>query len=131
MIVNKRITDEDLLITEKLIAGSYGLLKRSVIQVPLQVYDTIDETVRKHPLGAVISAIFTGGIVYEVISLIYPCTSALKSRDITPDPIPVKQKTTDFNQEIMMMIIPLVTPFIVKSIQDYLEDNLPREVIKS
>ena len=48
----RQITEEDILVTEALIAESYGRLKKSVVQAPSRALGSVGGTIRNHPFAA-------------------------------------------------------------------------------
>ncbi|MGA2934430.1 MAG: hypothetical protein ABSD81_04680 [Methanomicrobiales archaeon] len=116
----RRVTEEDLLITEALIAESYGRLKQSVVQAPSRAYRSIGQTVREHPFATAATAVVAGAVVYGIIKLI---TSRASVQDAQERSRVTMQKDTsrpDFMHEMLLMIIPLVTPYITGYIQKYI-----------
>lgn len=119
----QRITEEDILLTESLIAESYGRLKRSVVQAPFSALMSIGETMMKHPFETAAAA---GGIGIGVAGLFNLMgrhgsagekDSRLKEEKSTPP---------DVSMEIIAMLIPMVAPYIVEYLEGYREGTHTR-----
>lgn len=105
----RRVTEDDLLITEALIAKSYGRLKRSVVQAPSQALKSVSETVKRNPL-ATVAAIAGGGLVaYGLMRLVIPRGIGKEDRN-----------RPNLTNEILSLIIPLAAPYLMSYIKHYL-----------
>jgi hypothetical protein len=114
-----RITEEDLLVTEALIAESYGRLKKSVVQVPSRALGFVGGTISRHPFAAAATAIVGGIAVYIIISRITSHVAiAGQKRD---------RSRPDLMHEMLSMIIPLVAPSVTGYIQKYIGGILSGE----
>jgi len=116
----RRVTEEDLLITETLIAQSYGKLKQSVIQAPSRACSSVGQTVREHPYATAGAAIVAGVVVYGIYRIMTSRTSGKKARRSDPDSRHKGMNHMDFMQQIMPMIMPLVAPYIAGYLRNYL-----------
>ena len=117
----RRVTEEDLLITEALIAESYSQLKQSVIQVPSRAYRLVGQTVREHPYESAATAVGAGAAVYGIIKLMTArvCVQEPQERPRAT----TRQKDTgrpDLMQEMLPILIPLVVPYITDCIRNYI-----------
>jgi len=118
----RRVTEEDLLITEALIAESYSQLKQSVIQVPSRAYRLVGQTVREHPYESAATAVGAGAAVYGIINLMTArvCVQEPQERPRAT----ISQKDTggrpDLMQEMLPILIPLVVPYITDCIRNYI-----------
>jgi hypothetical protein len=119
----RQVTEEDILMTEALIARSYGRLKQSVVQAPSQVLGSVGGTIRKHPLGAAAAAVVAGITLYGLF------------RSVTRQGV-VKERATgrkeyksrpDMTMEILSVILPLAAPYVAGLIQSYLGKIHPGE----
>jgi hypothetical protein len=119
----RQVTEEDILMTEALIARSYGRLKQSVVQAPSQVLGSVGGTIRKHPLGAAAAAVVAGITLYGLFRL------------VTRQGV-VKERVTgrkeyksrpDMTMEILSVILPLAAPYVAGLIQSYLGKIHPGE----
>jgi hypothetical protein len=116
----KRVTEEDLLITEALIAKSYGQLKQSVIQAPSRACRSVGQTVREHPYATAATVVVAGVAVYGIIKLITSRTSVQEAKGRSRVTVQKDTSRPDLIQEMLPMIIPIVAPYIMGYIQKYL-----------
>lgn len=113
----RRITEEDLLITEELIARSYSRLKQSVIQVPSRAYRSLGLTVQEHPYESAAAAVGVGAAGFGIINML---TSRASQGQGTLRVTIQKETGPDLMQEMLPILIPLVAPYISGYIQEYL-----------
>jgi hypothetical protein len=116
----KRITEEDLLATEALIAQSFGQLKHSVIQAPSRALRSAEITARKNPLATAGVAIVAGVALYGIFKMV---TSGPPSRGAPGggrSGVNEERGHTDLIQQMLPMLLPLVLPYIGSYIQKYL-----------
>jgi hypothetical protein len=116
----RRITEEDLLVTEALIAASYSQLKQSVVQAPSRALKSAGQTVRDHPYATVATIVVAGVALYGIFKIM---SSRPSSDDVRHNPQISRQKNTgsmDLLQELLPLIMPMVTPYIMGYIQKYL-----------
>jgi len=106
--VKKRrpITDEDILLTEALIAGSYARMKLSVVEAPSQILlGSLGKTVRDHPLASAAAAGGAGLLLYGILDQMNR-HSAAKEENVK------RMSRPDMTTELLLQIIPLVSPYI-------------------
>jgi hypothetical protein len=115
----RRITEEDLRITESLIAQSYSDLKQSVIQDPFSVCKTVGKTVRDHPFATAAIAVVAGVAFYGIFQLIRPRAPIKESRQRCCIPRQKDTNQMDLIREMIPVIIPIVAPYIATYIQKY------------
>jgi len=115
----RQITEEDLLVTEALIAESYGRLKKSVVRAPSRALGSVGGTIRRHPFAAAATAIVGGIAAYIIITrMTSHGADAGQKKERSPP---------DLMHEMQAMIIPLVAPFIIGYIQKYLSSIFSKE----
>lgn len=114
----KRVTEEDLLITEALIAQSYGQLKQSVVQLPSRACRSVGQTVREHPFATAGVAVIAGVALYGIFKMMTSRGSVQEARGSIHGHKDSHQ--TDLIQQLLPMILPLVTPYLTGYIQKYL-----------
>jgi len=117
----KRVTEEDLLITEALIAQSYGQLKQSVIRAPSRAFRSVSETAREHPYATAATAVVAGVVVYKIINQLTSHGSVQKGPERENVSRPKDTCRPDPMHDILLVILPMVTPYIASYIQKYLE----------
>lgn len=110
------ITNEEILQTEALIAGSYARLKRSVAEAPCQFLGSMGNTVRKHPVASAAAAGGAGLLIYEIFRQMNRHGAAKEEhRDQKPRP--------DMTMEILSQIIPLAAPYIAGYLEKYMKGD--------
>jgi len=116
--VEKRrpVTEEDILLTELLIARSFGNLKQSVVQASSGAFSSAGTTIKKHPYAAAGAAIGAGIILYGLFRLMNRGGSGKRSaagdREYSSRP--------NMTMEILSMIMPIITPYITAYAEKYL-----------
>jgi hypothetical protein len=110
----RQITEEDLLVTESLIAESYGQLKKSVVQAPHRALGSFGGTIRKHPFAAMAVAIAGGIAAYGFVTRIASRSSGTMQKK--------GQNQPDLMKEMLSIFLPLAAPHIVTFIQKYLSN---------
>jgi hypothetical protein len=121
------VTEEDLLITEALIAKSYSQLKQSVIQAPSRAYRSVGQTVREHPFATAATAVVAGIVVYGIIKLITSRASVQEAQGRSRVTMQKDTSRPDLMHEMLSMIISLVAPYITGYIQKYIGGILSGE----
>jgi len=119
----RQVTEEDILMTEEMIALSFGRLKRSIVHVPSRAFSSAGETVRRHPAAAAVAAVGAGIAVYGLFRL-------MTRRSASGEKVPVhreRESRPDMSREILSVIIPLVTPYVVGYLKDYMEGIFSRK----
>jgi hypothetical protein len=123
----RRVTEEDLLITEALIAKSFGQLKQAVITAPSRAFRSVGKTVREHPYATAGTAVVAGAAGYEIIKMM---TSHAPVQEAQGREQATMQKDTcrpDHMHDMMLIILPMVTPYIAGYLQKYLGSTLSEE----
>jgi hypothetical protein len=118
-VENRRpITEEDILLTEMLIARSLGRLKQSVAQEATRTIRSVGGTVKEHPYATAGAAVGAGVILYGLFRLLNRNGST--GRNVTTG----REKTARSNMtmEIFSLVLPLVTPYLTA----FVEKNLGR-----
>jgi hypothetical protein len=123
----RRVTQEDLLITEALIAQSYSKLKQSVIQAPSRAYRSVGQTVREHPYATAATAVVAGVAVYGIIKLVTSRASGNEAQGRSKGTIQKDTSRADLMHNMLLMILPLAAPYISGYIQKYLGKILTGE----
>jgi hypothetical protein len=116
----RRVTEEDLLITEALIAQSYRQLKQSVIQAPSRAFRSAGQTAREHPFATAAAAVVAGAAVYGIFKLITSRTSGKEAQGRSRVTMHKDTGRPDHMHDMLLMIMPLVAPYIMGYIQKYL-----------
>ena len=116
------ITEEDLLVTEALIAESYGRMKKSVIQAPSRALTSVGGTIKSHPFAAAGTAVAAGIVAYELIRLITP---RAVSEETEYDPR-IRSRSEKRRPDLMMEVLSMIMPLAVPYITDYLKKYMGR-----
>ncbi len=124
---HRRVTEEDLLVTETLIAQSYGKLKQSVIQAPSRACSSVGQTVREHPYATAGAAIVAGIVVYGIYRIMTSRTSGEKEQRRERDSRQNGMSHMDIMQQILPMVMPLAAPYITGYLRNYLGRILSSE----
>lgn len=103
----RRITEEDLQVTEALIAQSYGRLKKSVLEAPARALGPINE----HPLEAAATAVGGGIAAYGIARMITPRTSQEEGGK-KHGKKKKNRRRSDPIMDILSAIIPLAIPYL-------------------
>ena len=124
---HRRVTEEDLLITEALIAESYGRLKQSVVQAPSRALRSAGRAIIGHPFAAAAAAAGAGVIVYKLLGLLTPRV-VVEEADVQPHAtVKAAGSRPDLMMEILSVILPLAAPYVAGLIQSYLGKIHPGE----
>lgn len=111
MVNRRRITEEDLLVTETLIAESYGQVRQSVAQAPSRALGSFCTTIKKHPFASAATAVVAGAVLVGIFKLV-TSRSTYNEEQGTSRP--------DLTHQILSMMIPLAAPYITGYIQNYI-----------
>jgi hypothetical protein len=72
MIPKKKVTEEDLKVTEALLASSFNNMKNSLARIPGDMVKPVTSTVKAHPYATVATAAGAGLMGYQLIRLMTP-----------------------------------------------------------
>lgn len=131
METHRRVTEEDLIVTEALIAQSYSHLKQSVMQAPSRACrsfgETVGQTIREHPYASAATAVVAGAGAYGILNLMTSRPSVQEVQERSRGTIKHESSHPDLMQEILLMMIPLAAPYLTDYIQKYLGSILSVE----
>lgn len=122
----RRVTEEDLHITEAMIAESYGRLMQSIAKAPSRGLRSVEQTIRKHPFETAAVAIGVGLTAYAFTKLMRPRV-VFDKVDEQPRVQMKKAEGPDLIREILSVVIPLAIPYIAGYIQNYMGEIHSRE----
>lgn len=122
------ITEDDLLLTEMLIAKSYGNLKRSVVRTSAEtlsslggaVGGTVGGTIKRHPYATAGAAVGLGIILFGLFRLMNRGGPSQKRDEER------RRHSSGMGMEILSMIAPLLMPYITEYIERSLGAALSR-----
>jgi hypothetical protein len=117
---HRPITEDDIYLTELLIARSYQKLKHSVARTSSDALGSIGETVggtvRKHPYATAGTAVGAGIIMFMLFKLMNPGSSSKKKGGGDRE----HRSRSDMTTDIIGMLMPIVIPYITAYIEKYL-----------
>jgi len=117
----RRVTEEDLLITEALISQSYGQLKQSVVMVPTRACRSVGQTVRQHPFATAAAAVIAGAGMYGIFKMMSSRSTGLEAPGRSRVSQQNDMKRPNMMHELLLLMIPLAAPYIMDYIRKYLE----------
>jgi len=124
--VEKRrpITEDDILLTELLLARSYGRLKQSVVQASSDAVGslgaTVGGTIRKHPYATAGAAVGAGAILYGLFRLMNREPARGHSDKKT-------SLRADMTMEVISLLAPVVMPYVTAYLEGYLKKPHSRD----
>jgi hypothetical protein len=112
------ITEDDILLTEMLIAKSYGNLKQSVVRASSDAFGTLGEsvggTIKKHPYATAGAAVGAGVLLVMLFKLMGRGGSGKRKEDGG------RGRSSDMGADILSMLMPLAMPYITAYLEKYL-----------
>lgn len=109
------INEDDVYLTELLLARSYGNLKRSVTRASSDTLgslgDTIGGTVRRHPYATAGAAVGIGVLLAGLFTVMSR-GNASRGRETG--------RRGDAGPDVIAMILPILTPYITAYLEKYL-----------
>jgi hypothetical protein len=123
----RRVTEDDLLLTEMMIAKSYGKLKKSVFQLPSKACASVGKTVSEHPYATAATVAAGGAAAYGIIKMMTSHNSDREASGRSCCTGHKETKRSDLLQEMLPMILPLVMPYLTSYVRKYFETSQPGE----
>jgi hypothetical protein len=118
----RQITEDDIYLTELLIAKSYGNLKHSVARASSDalssVGDAVGGSVRKHPYAAAGAAVGAGLLMFMIFKLMNRGGSSRRKKASERE----EKSRSGMTSDLLGMVIPLAAPYFMA----YLEKSLGR-----
>lgn len=112
------ITEDDILLTEMLIAQSYGNLKKSVVRASSDAFGSLGESVggmiKKHPYATAGAAVGAGVLLVMLFKLMSRGGSGKHNGDGGG------RRSSDMGLAILAMLMPLAMPYITAYLEKYL-----------
>jgi len=109
----RQITEEDVLLTELLLARSYGRLKDSVVREPCRALSSAGSIVKSHPYATAAAA---AGVGLVLFGLYQQMTGHHKKHGSGKK----GHKSQSMTMDIISMALPIVAPYLA----GYLEKHL-------
>jgi hypothetical protein len=120
MMDRRRITEEDLRVTETMIAESYGKVRQSVAEAPSLAFGSFCTTIKKHPFAAAATAVVAGAVLFGLFKLVTSRNSNNEGQGRSRTLPQRDSGRLDLTQEMLSMIIPLAAPYITGYLQNYI-----------
>jgi hypothetical protein len=119
-VKNRRpITEDDVYLTELLIARSYGKLKHSVVKASSDALgsfgDAVGGTVRKHPYATAGAAVGAGIIMFMLFRLMNPGGSSRRKGGSDRE-----KSRSGMHPDILGMLMPIAAPYLTAYLEKYL-----------
>lgn len=111
------ITEEDLLLTELLIARSYENLKQSAVQASSRSIRSAGRSLKQHPYAVAGAAVGAGIILYGLFRLMNR-NGAVK-RSVAGDREHASR--SGVTMELLSLLTPVVMPYITAYLEKYLK----------
>jgi hypothetical protein len=116
---NRRpINEDDLLLTEMLIAKSYGNLKKSVVQASSDAFGSLGEpvggTIKKHPYATAGTAVGAGVLLVALFKLMSRGGSGKRNGNEG------RGRSSGMGSDILSMLMPLAMPYLTAYLEKYL-----------
>jgi hypothetical protein len=117
------ITEDDVLLTELLIARSYGRLKQSVVKTSFAALGSVGGTIKRHPYATAGAAMGAGILLSGLFALLIRGGSG-RRRDAGE-----RERTSrpDLMMEMFSLLVPVVTPYITAYVEKYLGRSFSRD----
>ena len=125
---NRRpITEDDIYLTELLIAKSYGNLKHSVAKASSDALssfgDTVSGSVRKHPYATAGAAVGTGLLMFMLFKLMNRGGSSRRKKSSEQE----ERSRSNMTMDLLGMLIPIAAPYFTAYLERYLGRMVSRD----
>lgn len=121
------VTEDDIYLTELLIAKSFGNLKHAVTRASSDALGSLGEsvggTVKRHPYATTGTAVGAGIVLFLLFRLMGGGGSSKKSRDAPREERSRSGRATD----LFGMLMPVVMPYLAAYIEKYLGQMIGKE----
>ena len=125
---NRRsITEDDVYLTELLIAKSYGNLKHSVARTSSEALSAVGETVggsvRKHPCATAGAAVGAGVLMFMLYKLMNRGGSSRREKTRERE----ERSRSNMTMDLLGMFIPIAAPYFTAYLEKYLGRMVARD----
>lgn len=115
-MATKKVTEEDIHLTEAMIARSYNNMKQAVTKMPSDLTKPLSGVVKDHPIAVAAGAAGAGLIAYEFIRLITPRV-VVKEMALQPE---LEVKGPVQKSDLTSQVISFAMPYLLAHLQTYL-----------
>ncbi len=115
---SRPITGDDILLTELLIAQSYGNLKQSVIRIPAESISSLGGHLRRYPFAAAGAAVGAGILLFGLWRLL-PRSGGRAGEGGRSSQKP------SMSDEIVSLLLPVLMPLVMAFIKEYIGRRFP------
>ncbi|HMK45234.1 MAG TPA: hypothetical protein VK436_01280 [Methanocella sp.] len=123
-MAKSKVTEEDLRLTEALIARSFLRVKATIANTPTELLTPAKNTIKEHPIAATATAAGAGLIIYEIIKMASPKPAI---REVPPArPIRTENPGTDIKSQIVTAALPYVASYLQQEIGRYIASKEKR-----
>jgi hypothetical protein len=117
---SKPITEDDVYLTELLIAKSFGNLKHSVAKASSDalssVGNTVGGTVRKHPYATAGTAVGAGILMFMLYKLMNRSGSSRRKNARERE----ERSRSSMSTDLLGMLVPIAAPYLAAYLEKYL-----------
>jgi hypothetical protein len=117
----RQITEEDVLLTELLLARSYGRLKDSVVREPTRALSSAGSIVKSHPYATAAAA---AGVGLVLFGLYRQMTGSGKKHGAGKRG---HKSHSNMTTDIISMALPIVTPYLASYLEKHLGSMFSRD----
>lgn len=110
------ITEEDILLTELLIAKSYENLKQSAVQASRRTLRSAGGSLKQHPYAVAGAAVGAGIVLYGIFRLLSRNGSATKSNAGDRG----YSSRSGLTMDLLSLMMPIVKPYITTYLENYI-----------
>jgi hypothetical protein len=104
---HRRVTEEDIHVTEALIADSFGRLKKSIAEAPHEAVRPAANIIREHPFIAAATAAGVGMVAFQMFRMVAP----------GPAPKGQEKKRGGLLPDLMGQLLPMAAPYMASMLQ--------------
>ena len=112
----KPITEDDLLMTELLIARSFENLKQSAVRTTSRSLRSAGDSLRKHPYAVAGAAVGTGILLYGIFRLLNRHGPAGKRDAVDRE----YSGRSGLAMDLLSLMFPLVKPYVTEYLENYM-----------
>jgi hypothetical protein len=116
----KPITEDDVLLTELLLARSFGNLKKAAVKTSFAALGSAGGTIRKHPYAtagvAAGAAAGAGLLLFMLVRRLSRGGSSRRGSDAGTE----RSSRPDIAMDVISLLMPIITPYLTACVEKYL-----------